>query len=101
MRLLRIVPDETKFDFMRFRRISFPLSALLSIIATLLFFFSGLNLVFMGVVGEYVGRIYHQTRFGRRVAVSRLLNFTPETSVAAASGAPKPRPLPRGGRVAI
>ena len=27
MRLLRIVPDETKFDFMRFRRISFPVSA--------------------------------------------------------------------------
>ena len=24
MRLLRIVPDNTKFDFMRFRRISFP-----------------------------------------------------------------------------
>ena len=29
MRLLRIVPDDTKFDFMRFRRISFPVSALL------------------------------------------------------------------------
>lgn len=43
MKLLRIVPDDTKFDFMRFRRISFPLSALLSIIATLLFFFYGLN----------------------------------------------------------
>jgi preprotein translocase subunit SecF len=43
VKLLRIVPDDTKFDFMRFRRISFPLSALLSIIATLLFFFYGLN----------------------------------------------------------
>jgi len=43
VKLLRIVPDDTKFDFMRFRRISFPLSALLSIIATLLFFFHGLN----------------------------------------------------------
>ncbi len=43
MKLLRIVPDDTKFDFMRFRRISFPLSALLSIIATALFFFYGLN----------------------------------------------------------
>ena len=31
--LLRIVPDDTKFDFMRFRRISFPISALLSIVA--------------------------------------------------------------------
>jgi preprotein translocase subunit SecF len=41
--LLRIVPDDTKFDFMRFRRISFPASALLSIVAILLFFFHGLN----------------------------------------------------------
>ena len=41
--LLRIVPDDTKFDFMRFRRISFPISALLSIIAISLYFFHGLN----------------------------------------------------------
>ena len=43
MRLLRIVPDDTKFDFMRFRRISFPVSAMLSIAAIALFFFHGLN----------------------------------------------------------
>ncbi len=43
MRLLRIVPDETKFDFVRFRRISFPISAMLSIAAILLYFFHGLN----------------------------------------------------------
>jgi preprotein translocase subunit SecF len=43
MRLLRIVPDDTKFDFMRFRRISFPLSAALSIAAICLYFFHGLN----------------------------------------------------------
>ena len=43
MRLLRIVPDDTKFDFMRFRRISFPMSALLSILAISLYFFHGLN----------------------------------------------------------
>ena len=42
--LLRIVPDDTKFDFMRFRRISFPVSALLSIFAIYLFFHPGLNL---------------------------------------------------------
>ena len=44
MRLLRIVPDDTKFDFMRFRRISFPLSAILSIGAILAYLFIGLNL---------------------------------------------------------
>jgi preprotein translocase subunit SecF len=43
VRLLRIVPDDTKFDFMRFRRISFPLSALMSIIAITLYFTHGLN----------------------------------------------------------
>jgi preprotein translocase subunit SecF len=43
MRLLRIVPDDTNFDFMRFRRISFPLSALLSILAVVLYFTHGLN----------------------------------------------------------
>ncbi len=43
MRLLRIVPDDTKFDFMRFRRISFPVSAMLSIAAILLYFIHGLN----------------------------------------------------------
>src|SRR5881397_4205905 len=41
--MLRLVPDDTKFDFMRFRRISFPVSAALSIVAILLFFFHGLN----------------------------------------------------------
>ena len=43
MRLLRIVPDNTRFDFMRFRRISFPVSAMLSIVAMLLYFYHGLN----------------------------------------------------------
>ena len=43
MRLLRIVPDDTRFDFMRFRRISFPISSILSIVAIALFFFHGLN----------------------------------------------------------
>src|ERR1700751_4316646 len=40
---LRIVPDDTHFDFTRFRRISFPISAALSIVAITLFFPPGLN----------------------------------------------------------
>lgn len=40
---LRVVPDDTHFDFTRFRRISFPLSAVLSIVAIVLFFTHGLN----------------------------------------------------------
>ena len=40
---MRIVPDDTKFDFIRFRRISFPISAVLSIFAIILYFTHGLN----------------------------------------------------------
>ena len=43
LRLLRLVPDDTKFDFMRFRHISFPLSAVLSVLAIVLYFSHGLN----------------------------------------------------------
>ncbi len=40
---MRIVPDDTTFDFMRFRRISFPISAIASILAITLYFTHGLN----------------------------------------------------------
>jgi preprotein translocase subunit SecF len=43
MRLLRIVPDDTKFDFMRFRRYSFPFSAIISVLAIVAYFTLGLN----------------------------------------------------------
>src|ERR1700730_11495789 len=41
---LRLVPDDTKFDFMRFRRISFPVSAALSILALVFYFTHGLKI---------------------------------------------------------
>ena len=40
---MRVVPDDTRFDFMQFRRISFPISAVLSIFALTLYFTHGLN----------------------------------------------------------
>ena len=43
MKLLRIVPDGTTFGFMRFRRISFPFSAALSVLSVLLFLLVGMN----------------------------------------------------------
>ena len=43
MRLLRLWPDGTRFDFMRFRHVSFPLSALLSIATLVVFLTMGLN----------------------------------------------------------
>jgi SecD/SecF fusion protein len=41
--LLRIIPEDTRFNFLRFRRFSFPVSALLSILAISLYFTHGLN----------------------------------------------------------
>jgi len=43
VRHLRIVPDNTHFSFIRFRRFSFPSSAVLSILALVFFFTHGLN----------------------------------------------------------
>ena len=43
MRLLRIWPDNTRFDFMRFRHVTFPLSALMSLATALVFVTIGLN----------------------------------------------------------
>jgi preprotein translocase subunit SecF len=43
MKLLRLAPESTKFPFMRFRRVSYPFSALLSLIAVALFVFRGMN----------------------------------------------------------
>lgn len=43
MRLLRIVPDDTNFGFMRFRRFAFPFSAFLSVLTIALFFGVGMN----------------------------------------------------------
>ncbi|NBV93810.1 MAG: protein translocase subunit SecF [Methylocystaceae bacterium] len=43
MKLLRLAPENTKFPFMRFRRVSYPFSAFLSLLAVALFVFKGMN----------------------------------------------------------
>ena len=43
MKLLRLAPEKTKFGFMRLRRVSYPLSAVLSIIAVTVFLTVGMN----------------------------------------------------------
>lgn len=43
MKLLRIIPDDTNFGFMAFRRLSFPFSAFLSVVSVAAFFMIGLN----------------------------------------------------------
>lgn len=44
MKHLRLIPDNTKFRFMVYRRVSFPASALLMVASLVLFFALGLNL---------------------------------------------------------
>jgi preprotein translocase subunit SecF len=43
MKLLRIIPDDTKFGFMNFRGVSFPMSAILSVISVVTFLMVGMN----------------------------------------------------------
>lgn len=43
MKLLRLAPENTKFGFMRFRRISYPFSAVLSIVSVITFLTLGMN----------------------------------------------------------
>ncbi len=43
MKLLRLAPENTKFPFMRFRRVSYPFSAVMSIISVVLFLTLGMN----------------------------------------------------------
>jgi len=43
MKLLRLAPENTRFGFMRLRRVSYPLSATLSIISVAMFLFVGMN----------------------------------------------------------
>ena len=43
MKLLRLAPENTKFGFMRFRRVSYPFSAFLSIVSVVLFLTVGMN----------------------------------------------------------
>jgi preprotein translocase subunit SecF len=43
MKLLRLAPENTKFGFMRFRRVSYPFSATMSILSVVLFLTLGMN----------------------------------------------------------
>ena len=43
MKLLRLAPENTKFGFMRFRRVSYPFSAVMSILSVVCFLLIGMN----------------------------------------------------------
>jgi preprotein translocase subunit SecF len=77
VRLLRIVPDDTSFDFMRFRRFSFPLSAILSVLAVVAYFTVGLNFG-IDFVGGTLVEVQSKTGpadLGRMRSTLNALNF--------------------------
>jgi preprotein translocase subunit SecF len=43
MKLIRLAPENTKFGFMRFRRVSYPFSAIMSIVSVVMFLTVGMN----------------------------------------------------------
>jgi len=86
---------------MRFRRISFPISALLSIIAILLYFFHGLNfgIDFLGeeshIVGVAAETLEQLASLLYRPAAERQVLYTPEAADAEgalSTGQPVVRP---------
>lgn len=42
-----------------------------------IFFFSGVQLLFLGILGEYIAAIHQQVRFGGRVVEAERINFSP------------------------
>jgi glycosyltransferase involved in cell wall biosynthesis len=45
-----------------------------------LFFFAGIQFLFLGILGEYIVSIHHQVRFGGRVVERERINFDPPES---------------------
>ena len=72
MKLLRLAPEDTKFPFMRFRRVSYPFSALMSIISVVLFLNIGMNFG-IDFSGRHLDRAARQGWHGRHgeIAVHR------------------------------
>jgi len=53
-----------------------------------LMFFSGVQLLFIGVLGEYLGRVYEEVKLRPRYIVGRRLGKTP---IAAQPASPQPQ----------
>ncbi len=79
MRLLRLWPDESHFDFMRFRRFTFPLSAIVSVATVVLFLTMGLN---YGIDFKGGTLVELQAKAGQKADVAR--SARPPTASASA-----------------
>ena len=74
MKLLRLAPEKTNFPFMRFRRVSYPFSAFMSIVSVLLFIFVGMN---FGI--DFAGALRQTRELGRSLAQSAAEYVTEES----------------------
>jgi preprotein translocase subunit SecF len=70
MKLLRLAPEKTNFPFMRFRRVSYPFSAFMSIVSVLLFIFIGMNFG-IDFAGGTLIELRARTGAGRCRAIAR------------------------------
>lgn len=81
MRLLRIIPDGTKFKFIRFRRVTFPFSAALTVLTVALFLTVGLNFGIDfkgGTLVEMQAKNGHADIASVRQAIAPLIEGEPE-----------------------
>ena len=67
--------------FILVQRIFFPETIVLSgwaSLAALILFFNGITMLMLGIIGEYIGRIYDESKGRPQYIIARTVNFTQE-----------------------